>query len=66
MNEEAAEKSIRFITKYRSYIINYNYGLELVGKYIERKGGTPEFRERRWEIFERLLSNQVRIEELIK
>ena len=66
MNDEAAEKSIRFITKYRTYIINYNYGLELISKYIESKGGTSDYRERRWEIFEYILSNQIRIKDLVK
>jgi hypothetical protein len=30
MNEETAKKRIRFIDVNRSYIINYNYGMELV------------------------------------
>jgi hypothetical protein len=34
-NEETALKSIAFIKKYRSYVINYNYGQDVVRKYIE-------------------------------
>ncbi len=61
-NKEAAEKSISFIRGQRSYVINYNYGADLVAQYIERMGGTDP--ETRWKIFEKLLSNQVRIREL--
>lgn len=64
-NEETATKSISFIKKYRSYVINYNYGLELVRKYIESKGGTANAPDVRWKIFGDLLSNQVRAEELL-
>lgn len=64
MTDEAAHKSIRFINNYRTYIINYNYGLELVSKYIEHKVGNDKSEEKRWEVFGELLSNQVRIEEL--
>ncbi|RYE19213.1 MAG: hypothetical protein EOP51_20375, partial [Sphingobacteriales bacterium] len=38
--EEAAKKSISFIKKYRSYVINYNYGQDMVKNYIEARGGT--------------------------
>lgn len=34
-NEETALKSISFIKKYRSYVINYNYGQEVVKNYID-------------------------------
>ena len=34
-NKETALKSISFIKKYRSYVINYNYGQDLVRNYIE-------------------------------
>ncbi len=35
-NEETALKSISFIKKYRSYVINYNYGQNVVKNYIEK------------------------------
>lgn len=52
-NKETAAKSISFINKYGSYVINYNYGLELVKNYVESKGGN------RWDAFAALLSNEI-------
>jgi hypothetical protein len=66
MNDETAAKSISFIKKYRSYVINYNYGLDMVKNYIEKNGGTPKDPVKRWELFGRLLSNEVTTEELLK
>ena len=63
-NEETAKKSIQFIQTYRSYVINYNYGLDLVKAYIESQGGTVDNPGRRWEVFGELLSREVRIDEL--
>ncbi len=65
-NRESAKKSISFIKKYRSYVINYNYGQELVKNYIESNGGTTNAQDKRWELFGRLLSNQVTIESLLQ
>ena len=65
-NEETAAKSISFIKKYRSYVINYNYGQELVKNYIESKGGIKTALDKRWELFEQLLSNEVTTAELLK
>ena len=66
LNEETALKSISFIKKYRSYVINYNYGQQLVKNYIESKGGTIPALDKRWELFGQLLSNEVTIDELQK
>ena len=62
-NDASAMKSIQFIRTYRTYVINYNYGLDLVRKYIEDRAGNDP--SKRWEVFSKLLSNQVRINELI-
>ncbi|MDN3546997.1 hypothetical protein [Mucilaginibacter aquaedulcis] len=59
MNDETADKSLSFIKKYRSYVINYNYGQDLVKNYVERNGGTAKTPEKRWELFGKLLSNEV-------
>lgn len=49
-----AAKTLRFIQQYRSYVINYNLGRDLVAAYVEREsGGDPAAR---WRVFERLLS----------
>jgi hypothetical protein len=54
--KERADKDIDFFEKYRSYVINYNLGLDLVKDYIERSGGTDDHPAKRWELFEHLLS----------
>ncbi len=65
-SDEGAKKSLSFIKKYRSYVINYNYGQELVKNYIESKGGTAKDPAKRWELFGWLLSNQVLTTDLMK
>ena len=35
-----AEQRVRFIDQYRSYVINYNLGKDMVARYIESRGGT--------------------------
>lgn len=54
---DRALQRTRFMDKYRSYVINYNLGQELVRKYVESRGGTDKNPNRRWEVFEELLSN---------
>jgi len=56
MSKERAEKRISFLDKYRSYVINYNLGKDIVKNYVEKEGGTKDNPRRRWEIFEKLLS----------
>ncbi len=65
-NEESALKSISFIKKYHSYVINYNYGQQLVKNYIESKEGTDKTPDKRWELFGYLLSNEITTAELQK
>jgi hypothetical protein len=65
MNDESAKKSISFIRKNRSYVINYNYGKDLVGQYIASKGGDASV-EKKWEVFGELLSNEVLTSDLVK
>ena len=64
--DEGAKKSINFIKKYRSYVINYNYGQDMVKNYIEARGGTASNTAKRWELFGWLLSNQVATTDLLK
>lgn len=54
---ERAEQRTRFFDQYRSYVINYNLGLDLVREYIERRGGTESNPAKRWEEFEKLLAS---------
>ena len=51
-----AKQRIRFIEKYRSYIITYSFGRDIIKKYIETHGGTDENPGKRWELFYTLLS----------
>ena len=52
-----AEQRVRFIEQYRSYVINYNLGKDLVRAYIERKMGRDKTPARRWREFAALLSS---------
>ena len=56
-SRDRAEQRLRFIDQYRSYVINYNLGKDLVRKYVESHGGTPDHPEKRWEVFGELLSS---------
>jgi hypothetical protein len=52
-----AEQRTKFFDQYRSYVINYNFGQDLVKQYIERRGGTEDNPAKRWEEFEKLLAS---------
>jgi hypothetical protein len=52
-----AAQRVRFFDQYRSYVINYNLGKDLVRQYIEGQGGTADNPERRWQVFKELLSS---------
>lgn len=54
---ERAEQRVRFFDQYRSYVINYNLGRDMVREYIERRGGTDKAPAKRWEEFEKLISS---------
>jgi hypothetical protein len=49
---ERAEQGVRFIEHYRSYVINYNVGRELVKSYVEGLAGDDV--DRRWSEFVQL------------
>ena len=51
-----AEQSVGFTDHYRSYVINYGWGKELVKGYVER--GNPDKNER-WRRMEKILSEPV-------
>lgn len=50
-----ARQRLRFIDQYRSYVINYNLGKDLVAQYIAAHAGDDP--DRAWEVFARLLSS---------
>ena len=51
MAPERARQRVRFFDQYRSYVINYNLGRDLVAAYVERMGGD------RWTVFADLLAS---------
>jgi hypothetical protein len=52
-----AEQRLKFIEQYRSYVINYNLGKDLVGAYIERRMRGDKTPFKRWREFTALLSS---------
>jgi len=57
MTPSRAEQRVRFIGQYRSYVINYTLGLDLVRDWVDREAGLDEAGDRRWEVFAELLSS---------
>jgi len=57
MGADRAQQRTRFFDQYRSYVINYNLGQDLVRRYIESRRGTLENPKKRWEEFRELLSS---------
>lgn len=57
MDEKQAQKRAEFVEKYRSYVINYNVGEDMVRAYIEKRGGIEQQPEKRWHEFEQLLAS---------
>ena len=55
--EAQAAQRLRFIDTYRSYVINYNLGEQLVRTWVERQGGTVADPDRRWAVFLDLVSS---------
>ena len=56
MSPERAAQRIRFINTYRSYVINYNLGQDLIKNFIVKNGGSASNPEKRWELFKYLLT----------
>lgn len=53
MPADRAQRRLRFIEEYRSYVINYTVGLEVVRAHFDEHGGPAE----RWKTFEAILRN---------
>lgn len=52
-SRKRAEQSVRFIEQYRSYVLNYSLGRDVVRNFIEGQGDDLESR---WHAFERMLT----------
>jgi len=57
MAPEQAAQRVRFIDRYRSYVINYNFGRDLIGGYIDRETGAGASHAARWKMFSSLLAS---------
>jgi hypothetical protein len=55
MEPARAQQRVKFIKRYRSYVINYNLGEDMVRSYIEKRSGNDP--EKRWSEFGKLLSS---------
>ena len=51
-----AEQSIAFTDQYRTYVINYGLGEQMVARHVEGIGFHPNDDATRWQIMERILS----------
>lgn len=56
MSPERARRLVTFFDRYRSYVINYNVGYDLVKSYVEKRGGAEDRPEKRWEEYRALIS----------
>jgi hypothetical protein len=57
MSSPMAERRLRFIDQYRSYVINYNLGLEMVRHYVEMRASENPTEEFRWAVFLDLIAS---------
>jgi hypothetical protein len=57
MSADRALQRTKFFDQYRSYVINYNLGQDMVKRYIESAGGVVRKPDVRWKIFEELISS---------
>jgi hypothetical protein len=55
MEPARAQQRVKFIQRYRSDVINYNLGEDMVHRYIEIRSSTDP--EKRWSEFAKLLSS---------
>ena len=58
-----SEQRVRFFDAYRSYVINYNLGQDLVRSWVEREAGDDP--EARWQLFGKLLSSPLLPSDLV-
>jgi hypothetical protein len=54
-SRDRAERSVKFMEKYRSYVVNYSVGADLVRGWLNRQAGDDP--EARWTAFRRLLAS---------
>jgi len=52
---DRAAQRVRFFDQYRSYVINYNLGKDMVRQFVEQRAGGDA--QKRWEMFGELISS---------
>ena len=57
MSPSSSEKRTHFFDAYRSYVINYNLGKDLVKAYVESRVAGSASRSARWDEFVGLLAS---------
>ncbi len=57
MTQERAEQRLRFIEQYRSYVINYNLGEDVVRRYVESRSDGDGPAGNRWKVFREVLAS---------
>ena len=57
MTAARAAQRVDFISHYRSYVINYTLGVDLVRGYLDARVDSEGPPEERWREFEKLLSS---------
>lgn len=62
VSPEKAEQRIRFIEKYRAYVVNYNLGKDIVKAYVESQA---DDQAGRWQAFERMLIGALSASDMI-
>ncbi len=63
VSRDRAEQSLSFNDQYRSYVINYGLGQDMVKAWIERQGDAPVWR---WKAMEKLLSEPMLPDDLVE
>jgi len=56
LSDERAERMFKFINHYRSYVINYNLGQDIVRNYISDKMKNKKDNEEKWRVFTHIIS----------
>ncbi len=62
-SRDVAEQSLKFDNAYRSYVINYSVGEDLVRTYVDRHGADPEAR---WNAYIRIMSQPTLPSDLVE
>jgi hypothetical protein len=57
MSPAVSRQRVKFFDTYRSYVINYNLGQDLVRQYVERSAGPNATPDDRWRVFSALLAS---------